>query len=78
MKLFSRTLGFLLVGNMAFGLDSGSATEDSTIIKAAKERTYPGGRDEEDLEVKPQVTKPTRKMGNVQQNTEAPSSDDEF
>lgn len=66
------------VGGIALADDVASSAEDSQVTKSAREKSYPGGRDEEDLEVQTQVIKPIRKMGNSQENVEAPSSDDEF
>lgn len=60
----------------AFGEDS--SEEVSPVTKAARERTYAGGRDEEDLDVQPQLLKPTRKMGGQEESAPEPSNDDEF
>ena len=55
-----------------------AAEDDSVIAKAVNEKNYPGARDEDDLEVQAQLVKPVRKMGDRRENTEAPTSDDEF
>jgi len=53
--------------------------EDIRIGKIAREKAYPGGRDEEDLEVQAQLVKPIRKEDAKKENVEAPASnDDEF
>lgn len=69
-------LGFS--NSLAIAEDSGVSSEESQIIKIAHEKTYPGGRDEDDLDVQNQKPKPIRKMGGNSDNIEAPSSDDEF
>jgi hypothetical protein len=79
MKLLTMVLFVSLLGlEMAVAQEVTTTTEDSLVAKAAKEKSYPGGRDEEDLEVQPQVIKPVRKMGAPQENAESPSNDDEF
>jgi hypothetical protein len=55
-----------------------TSSEDVQIGRAARERSYPGGRDEEDLEVRSQVVKPIRKMGGLPESVESPANDDEF
>lgn len=46
-----------------------SESEDLLIKQKARKRLYPGGRDEEPLQVQSQMSQPTRKMGPA---TEAP------
>lgn len=58
---------------------SGYGADDLKIGKIARERVYPGGRDEEDLEVQALLIKPTRKEEAKKENTSTPASnDDEF
>ena len=79
---------FILISSLLFELgfsftsaiadDSVVASEETQIIKMAHEKTYPGGRDEDDLEVQNQKPKPIRKMGGNSDNIDSSSSDDEF
>ncbi len=79
MKKIFLLISFIgLFNDPAIADDSSLSSEDSQVTKMAREKSYPGGRDEEDLEVQTQVIKPVRKMGNAQENVEASSSDDEF
>ena len=58
---------------------SGYGVEDLKIAKIARGKNYPGGRDEEDLEVQTQLIKPIRKEDTKKEIIETPnSSDDEF
>lgn len=55
--------------------------EDLQVAKVARERLFPGGQDEEDLEVQAQIIKPVRKLDTAKEKSESsPSStnDDEF
>jgi hypothetical protein len=52
--------------------------DDSLITRVIQEKNYPGARDEEDLEVQSQLSKPTRKMGGNKENFETAVFDDEF
>lgn len=57
----------------------GIGAEDLQMAKIARERIYPGGRDEEDLEVQDQLTKPARKEDAKRGHQETSSTyDDEF
>lgn len=73
-------LGSLLFLSQSWAAEwSGYGTDDIKIGKIARERAYPGGRDEEDLEVQAQLIKPTRKEDAKKENASSPSSnDDEF
>lgn len=55
-----------------------AAEEDSLVAKVAQEKAYPGGRDEDDLEVQQQLSVPVSKMAKKKENVEAPVFDDEF
>lgn len=56
-----------------------SQSEDSQITKMARERLYPGGQDEEDLEVQSQLLKPVRKLDIEKEKMESSTiNDDEF
>lgn len=55
------------------------AGEDETLIaKVIQDKNFPGARDEDDIEVQPQLNKPTRKMGSNKENVETAVFDDEF
>lgn len=73
-------LGSLLFLSQSWSAEwSGYGADDIKIGKMARERAYPGGRDEENLEVQALLIKPTRKEEAKKENTSSPSSnDDEF
>lgn len=49
--------------------------EEMAIRKKARERQYPGGLDEEPLQVQAQLPQPTRKMGPVQGPVQSESAE---
>lgn len=55
-----------------------TSEDDILVSKIAHEKSYPGGRDEDELEVQSVRDKPIRKMGGKSDTSEAPSHDDEF
>lgn len=85
MRLLQKVISAAVFGSLLFLSQSwsdewsGYGADDLKIGKIARERAYPGGRDEEDLEVQAQLIKPTRKEEAKKDNSGAPSSnDDEF
>ncbi len=53
-------------------------SEDLVIAKVAQERSYPGGSDENEIEVQTPLIKPHRKIGSEKENIEVSPNDDEF
>lgn len=83
MNRHLRKLAVLLVvcflaGGFLRAEDSLSMSEDAQVSKVAHEKSYPGGRDEEDLEVQAQLQTPVRKDGTAAKNMISPTNDDEF
>jgi hypothetical protein len=55
------------------------ATDESKIIDMAKHRLYPGGQNEQDLEVQKQLQKPQKSPGSANEGgSEAPVREEEF
>lgn len=69
-------LFFLSGVNVSAGAE-GSA-DDIRLAKVAKDRSYPGGREEEDLQVQNQLVKPTRKVGRNASNEDTLEEEEEF
>jgi hypothetical protein len=55
-----------------------ASESDIASAKMAKEKAYPGGRDEDDLEVLVEREKPTRKMGGKNETESATLNENEF
>jgi len=69
----------LMKPSVSLAAEKSLAMDDLKVGKMARDKTYPGGRDEEDLEVQTQVLKPIRKEEAKKGSVETPvSNDDEF
>lgn len=74
---FAYSISFLFIES-AFSDELMSSSEDLRIAKIARERLYPGGQDEEDLELQVQIIRPIRKQFNEIDKNDSHSNDDEF
>lgn len=72
--------GFILIKpSVTLAVEKTLVMDDLKVAKMARDKNYPGGRDEEDLEVQAQVLKPVRKEETKKGSVETPvSNDDEF